>query len=158
MYRSNKSLCYITGANIVFQINYFSKTNQPTNRLRKKEIRFMIIRGLGGGMKNGMKAIKRHKLPVIRWISTRDVMGFPGVLVGKESAWNAGNHLQCRRPRFSPWVRKIPWRRKWQQLQYSCLENPMDRGAWLDMTHRVSKSQTQLKQLTMRAHLYIKAK
>ena len=66
MYRSNKSLCYITGANIVFQINYFSKTNQPTNRLRKKEIRFMIIRGLGGGMKNGMKAIKRHKLPVIR--------------------------------------------------------------------------------------------
>ena len=24
------------------------------------------------------------------------------------------NHLQCRRPRFDPWVRKIPWRRKWQ--------------------------------------------
>ena len=23
-----------------------------------------------------------------------------------------------------------PWRRKWQPLQYSCLENPMDRGAW----------------------------
>jgi len=23
-------------------------------------------------------------------------------------------HLQCRRPRFSPWVRKIPWRRPWQ--------------------------------------------
>ena len=22
--------------------------------------------------------------------------------------------LQCRRPRFDPWVRKIPWRRKWQ--------------------------------------------
>ena len=22
--------------------------------------------------------------------------------------------LQCRRPRFNPWVRKIPWRRKWQ--------------------------------------------
>ena len=41
-------------------------------------------------------------------------MGFPGVLVGKESAWNAGNHLQCRRPRLNPWVRKIPWRRKWQ--------------------------------------------
>ena len=22
--------------------------------------------------------------------------------------------MQCRRPRFDPWVRKIPWRRKWQ--------------------------------------------
>ena len=27
-------------------------------------------------------------------------------------------------------------------LQYSCLENPMDRGAWWAMVHRVSKSQT----------------
>ena len=27
-------------------------------------------------------------------------------------------------------------------LQYSCLENPMDRGAWRDTVHRVSKSQT----------------
>ena len=23
------------------------------------------------------------------------------------------NRLQCRRPRFDPWVRKIPWRREW---------------------------------------------
>ena len=29
-------------------------------------------------------------------------------------------------------------------LQYSSLENPMDRGAWLAMVHRVAKSQTQL--------------
>ena len=29
-------------------------------------------------------------------------------------------------------------------LQYSCLENPMDRGAWWAMVHRVTKSQTQL--------------
>ena len=33
-------------------------------------------------------------------------------------------------------------------LQYSCLENPMDRGAWWTMVHRVSKSQTRLKQLS----------
>ena len=32
--------------------------------------------------------------------------------------------------------------------QYSCLENPMDRGAWQATVHRVTKSQTQLKQLT----------
>ena len=30
-------------------------------------------------------------------------------------------------------------------LQYSCLENPMDRGAWQAMVHRVAKSRTQLK-------------
>jgi len=30
-------------------------------------------------------------------------------------------------------------------LQYSCLENPMDRGAWKATVHRVTKSQTRLK-------------
>ena len=29
-------------------------------------------------------------------------------------------------------------------LQYSCLENPTDRGAWSTMVHRAAKSQTQL--------------
>ena len=36
-------------------------------------------------------------------------------------------------------------------LQYSCLENPMDRGAWRAMLHLVTKRQTQLKRLSMRA-------
>ena len=35
-------------------------------------------------------------------------MSFPGSSDSKESA------CQCRRPRFNPWVRKIPWRREWQ--------------------------------------------
>ena len=30
-------------------------------------------------------------------------------------------------------------------VQYSCLENPMNRGAWWATVHRVAKSQTQLK-------------
>ena len=50
---------------------------------------------------------------------------------------------QCRRrkrPEFDPWVRKIPWRRAWQPLQYSCLENPMDGGVWWAAVHRVAKS------------------
>ena len=37
--------------------------------------------------------------------------------------------LQCRRLEFSPWVRKIPWRRECNTLQYTCLENSMDRRA-----------------------------
>ena len=34
-------------------------------------------------------------------------------------------------------------------LQYSCPENPMDRGIWQATVHRVAKSQTQLKRLSM---------
>ena len=46
-----------------------------------------------------------------------------------------------------------PWRRVWQTtpvatLQYSCLENPMDRGAWRATVHSVTKSQTWLKRLS----------
>ena len=40
------------------------------------------------------------------------------------------------------------------QLQYSCLEKPMDRGAWWATVHRVAKSQTQLKQLDTHAILF----
>ena len=36
-------------------------------------------------------------------------------------------------------------------LQYSCLKNFMDRGAWQDIGHGLAKSRTQLKQLTMHA-------
>ena len=47
--------------------------------------------------------------------------------------------LQCRKPGFNSWVGKIPWRRKWQPLQYFCLENPMDRGAWQTTVHWVTR-------------------
>ena len=50
---------------------------------------------------------------------------------------------QCRRHkrhRFNPWVRKIAWRGHGNPSQYSYLENPMDRGAWQAMAHRVAKS------------------
>ena len=38
-------------------------------------------------------------------------------------------------------------------LQYPCLETPWDRGAWQVIVHRVAKSQTQLKQLSMDARM-----
>ena len=42
-------------------------------------------------------------------------------------------------------------------LQYSCLENPVNREAWHVTAHRVTKSQTRLKQFTKHAHkLFIK--
>ena len=38
-------------------------------------------------------------------------------------------------------------------LQYSCLESSMDRGAWWATVHRIAKSWTQLKQLSMHAYV-----
>ena len=40
-------------------------------------------------------------------------------------------------------------------LQYSCLGNPMDRGAWWATVHRVAKSWIQLKRLSMHAHILL---
>ena len=37
-------------------------------------------------------------------------------------------------------------------LQYSCLENAVDRGAWQATVHRTTHSQTQLKRLNTRVH------
>ena len=47
---------------------------------------------------------------------------------------------------------RYPGRGHDSPLQYSCLENPMDRGVWQATVHRVAKSWTQLKQLTTDAH------
>ena len=71
-------------------------------------------------------------------------LGFPGCVCGKESACQC---RKCKRLWFNPWIRKIPWSRKWRNgdpLQYSCLGNPMDRGAWQATVHGVSKSWTRL--------------
>ena len=46
---------------------------------------------------------------------------------------------------FSPvLLRYVPGEVDGNPLQYSCLENPMDRGAWQAIVHRVTKSQTPL--------------
>ena len=74
------------------------------------------------------------------YFSSIDDLGFPGGTSGKEPA------CQCRRqkrPAFDPWVGKIPWREgHGNPLQYSCLENSMDRGAWRAIVHGISKSGT----------------
>ena len=47
-------------------------------------------------------------------------------------------------PEFDPWVKKIPWRREGYPLQYSCLENPMGRGASQDTVHGVTEGWARL--------------
>ena len=50
------------------------------------------------------------------------------------------NPLQCRRPGFNPGSRRSPEEESGSSLQYSCLENPMERGAWWATVHGVTES------------------
>ena len=51
-----------------------------------------------------------------------------------------------------PELRRYPGEGQGNPLQYSCWENPMDRGAWQARVHRVTKSWMRLKWLSMHAH------
>ena len=53
--------------------------------------------------------------------------------------------LPMQETRVQSLARKIPWRKKWQLLQYFCLENPMDSGAWQVEIHGITKSWTWLR-------------
>ena len=63
-------------------------------------------------------------------------MGFPGGPDSKESAYNAGNVGS------NPGLRRSPGGGHGNPLQYSCLENPMDGGAWWATVHGVAKYRT----------------
>ena len=65
-------------------------------------------------------------------------MGFPGGSDGKESACNAGDLG------LITGLGRSPGGGHGNRLQYSCLENLMDRGDWWATVHRVTKSQTRL--------------
>ena len=73
-----------------------------------------------------------------------DIRGFQLYLIDEYGSNSKRICLQCRRPGFNPSVGKIPWRRNGNPLHYSCLENPVDRGAHWATVHRITKSQTQL--------------
>ena len=60
-------------------------------------------------------------------------MGLPGGSDGKESACNAGD------PGSIPGWEIYPGERNGYPFQYSCLENSMDRGAWLVTVQKVTK-------------------
>ena len=68
--------------------------------------------------------------------------GFPGGSVVKNLLANAG---AAGAEGSIPGLGRSPGGRHGNPLQYSCLENPMDRGAWWATIHGVTKSQTGLK-------------
>ena len=61
---------------------------------------------------------------------------YPGGLNGKESACNAGD------PSSIPGLGRSSEEGNGNPLQSSCLENPMDRGAWWAAVHGGAKSRT----------------
>ena len=66
------------------------------------------------------------------------MMGFPGVSNGRESSCSAGDLGSI------PGSGRSPGEGNGNPLQYSGLENPMDRGAWQATVHGVTKSWTWL--------------
>ena len=56
--------------------------------------------------------------------------------------------LQCGRPGFDPGSGRSPGEENGNPLQYSCLENPMDGGAWWATVPGVAKSRTRLSDFT----------
>ena len=83
-----------------------------------------------------LSLIHRRKFPVTYFLKLTYEIGlcryiFPGVPVGKESASNAGD------PGLIPGLGRFLGEGNGNPLQYSCLGNPMDRGAWRVTVHGV---------------------
>ena len=79
--------------------------------------------------------------------------GFPGGSVVKSPSANAGDSGDSG---LIPGSGRSSGEGHGNPLQYSCPENPMDRGAWWATVHGVTKSQTGLKQLS--THAFAKQK
>ena len=77
-------------------------------------------------------------------------LGLPWWFSGKESSCSGGPTGDMG---LIPGLERSPGGEHGNPLQYSCLENPMDRGAWWAIVHRVTSSQTQLKRLGLRAYI-----
>ena len=84
-------------------------------------------------------AIRRTKrMPFVAiWVDPQFWI-FPGDSVSKESACNVGD------PGSIPGLGKSPVEGNSNPIQYSCLKNFTDRGAWWTTVYGVTKSQTQM--------------
>ena len=83
----------------------------------------------------------------------RHIWGLPrGALVVNCLPASAG---EIRDTSSIPGLGRSPRGGQGNSLQYSCLGNSMDRGAWWTMIHRVTKSQTRLKWLCTHTHRHI---
>ena len=85
----------------------------------------------------------RANANVLGWNKFGDVLAQAGGSDGKASAYSVGDWGSV------PGLGRSPGEGNGNPLQYSCLENPMDRGAWQATVHGVAKSQTGLSNFTL---------
>ena len=102
----------------------------------------------------GLKESDVTEYKCIIYPNTYTHMSFPGGASGKELV-NEGDLTDLG---LIPGSGRIPGRGHGHPLQCSSLENPMERGAWRSTVHGVPKSQAQLKQLSIHAHLCTRAR
>ena len=107
---------------------------------------FRVCTGVREGCTSKTSVEKHNRMPLcMRWTASRGKvsseafvteLGFSGGLDGKEIACSMGD------PASIPGSGRFPEEGNGNPLQYSCLENPMDRGAWQATAHGVAKSWT----------------
>ena len=76
--------------------------------------------------------------PGVELLDHMIVLGFPGGSDGKRIC------LQCWKPGLIPGLGSSPGEGNSNPLQYSCLENPTDRGTWWATVHGLTKNWTGL--------------
>ena len=118
------------------------KDQQGTRTLDRQDLTFATLGALrsplyslldmkgGGGVKNRLVETTPVKL------TTAILHSLPGGPDRKESAWSAEDLGPI------PGLGRSPGEGNGNSLQYSCLGNPMDRGAWQATVHGVAQSRT----------------
>jgi len=128
-----------------------SHLEKPTNRIRKH--RLLKWFNKNNVVRSNLTSTPRF--PVLCILAIGDIASYIGhyfsiygasqvVLVVKNPPADAGN---IRDAGWIPGSGRSPGGGNGNPLQYSCLENPMDRGAWQTTVHRIAKSWTRLKRL-----------
>ena len=96
-----------------------------------------LMQGTGGMWTKQMRFLSTWRLRLVVK-ANQCIIGLPCGSGGKASVYNAGD------PGSSPGLGRFPGEGNGNPLQYYCLENPMDRGAWQAAVYGTAKSRTRL--------------
>ena len=104
----------------------------------------------------GGEGIKIYDLDVLSWICL--LKGFSMWHSGKESAWQCRKYKRCA---FNPWVRNIPWRRKWQPIPVLLLGKSHGQKSLVGYSpwgHRVGHRSAQHTHARTHAHMHARTR
>ena len=127
------------------------RRNLPAMRAREKHWAGHKILRTMKGPECYISSPEPHTLWILsRWsaVSHKSLPRIGGQCASVEDSFPHGQPLQ--EMWFNPWVRKIPWRRKWQLTLVFLPENFTNRGILWAIVPGLAKSQTWLKRLSRR--------